>query len=56
MPETAQQYIQRILSHVEGHDAIKVQRTTAAKLKKLIQGRTLERDEVEARARQVVDG
>jgi hypothetical protein len=40
MPETAQQYIQRILSHVEGHDAIKVQRTTAAKLKKLIQGRT----------------
>jgi hypothetical protein len=40
MPETAQQYIQRILSHVEGHDAIKVQRATAAKLKKLIQGRT----------------
>jgi hypothetical protein len=39
MPETAQQYIQRILSHVEGHDAIKVQRATAAKLKKLIQGR-----------------
>src|SRR5580658_6232412 len=40
MPETAQQYIQRILSHVEGHDAIKVQRATAAKLKKLIHGRT----------------
>jgi DinB superfamily len=40
MPETAQQYIQRILGHVEGHDAIKVQRATAAKLKKLIQGRT----------------
>ena len=40
MPETAQHYIQRILSHVEGHDAIKVQRATAAKLKKLIQGRT----------------
>ncbi len=40
MPETAQQYIQRILSHVEGHDAIKVQKTTSAKLKKLIQGRT----------------
>ena len=38
MPETAQQYIQRILGHVEGHDAIKVQRATAAKLKKLIQG------------------
>ena len=38
MPETAQQYIQRILSHVEGQDAIKVQRASAAKLKKLIQG------------------
>lgn len=37
MPETAQQYIQRILGHVEGQDAIKVQRGTAAKLKKLIQ-------------------
>ncbi len=40
MPETAQQYIQRILSHVEGQDAIKVQRATAAKLKKLTQGLT----------------
>jgi DinB superfamily len=38
MSETAQQYIQRILGHVEGHDAIKVQRATAAKLKKLIHG------------------
>jgi hypothetical protein len=38
MPETAQQYIQRILGHVEGQDAIKVQRASAAKLKKLIQG------------------
>ena len=38
MPETAQQYIQRILGHVEGHDAIKVQRASAAKLKKLVQG------------------
>ena len=37
MPETAQQYIQRILGHVEGQDAIKMQRGTAAKLKKLIQ-------------------
>lgn len=37
MPETAQQYIQRILGHVEGQDAIKVQRGTAAKLKKMIQ-------------------
>jgi hypothetical protein len=38
MPETAQQYIQRILGHVEGQDAMKVQRATAAKLKKLTQG------------------
>jgi hypothetical protein len=40
MQETVQQYIQRILSHVEGSDAIKVQRATAAKLKKLVQGLT----------------
>ena len=40
MPETAQQYIQRILSHVEGQDAMKVQRATAVKLKKLTQGLT----------------
>jgi hypothetical protein len=40
MPETAQQYIQRILGHVEGQDAIKVQRATAAKLKKQIHGLT----------------
>ena len=40
MPETAQQYIQRILGHVEGQDAIKVQRGTAAKLKKLTHGLT----------------
>jgi len=38
MPETAQQYIQRILGHVDGQDAMKVQRATAAKLKKLTQG------------------
>ena len=38
MPETAQQYIQRILGHVEGRDAIKVQRATAPKLRKLTQG------------------
>jgi uncharacterized damage-inducible protein DinB len=37
MQETAQQYIQRILGYVEGHDAVKVQRSTAAKLKKSIQ-------------------
>ena len=36
MSETAQQYIQRILDHVDGQDAIKVQRGTAPKLKKLI--------------------
>jgi hypothetical protein len=35
MQETAPQYIQRILGYVEGQDAIKVQRGTAAKLKKL---------------------
>ena len=40
MQETAPQYIQRILGYVEGEDAIKVQRTTAPKLKKLIQVRT----------------
>lgn len=38
MPETAQQYIQRILSHVEGQDAIKMQQASTAKLKKLVQG------------------
>ena len=40
MPETAEQYIGRILGYVEGQDAIKVQRTTAPKLKKAIQGLT----------------
>ena len=35
MLETAEQYIERILGYVEGQDAIKVQRTTAGKLKKL---------------------
>ena len=38
MPETAEQYIGRILGYVEGQDAMKVQRSTAAKLKKSIQG------------------
>ena len=38
MQETAQQYIQRILGYVEGQDAIKVQRATVGKLKKLIRG------------------
>jgi len=40
MQETAQQYIGRILGHVEGQDAIKVQRASAARLKKLIRGLT----------------
>src|SRR5271157_369612 len=38
MQETAEQYIQRILGYVEGQDAIKVQRASAAKLKKLVRG------------------
>jgi DinB superfamily len=40
MQETAQQYIQRILGHVEGQDPIKVQKSTAAKLHKLSKGLT----------------
>lgn len=40
MAETAQQYIHRILGHVEGLDAIKVQRGTAPRLKKAIHGLT----------------
>jgi len=40
MQETAQQYIQRILGHVDGQDSVKVQRATAAKLKKSIRGLT----------------
>jgi len=40
MQETAEQYIHRILGYVEGQDAIKVQRATAAKLRKAISGFT----------------
>jgi hypothetical protein len=40
MQETAEQYIQRILGHVEGKDAIKVQRSSAMRLKKAIGGLT----------------
>jgi hypothetical protein len=40
MQETAQQYTQRILGNVEDEDAIKVQKATAGKLKKLIHGLT----------------
>jgi hypothetical protein len=38
MNETTQQYIQRILGHVEGLDALKVQTATPKKLEKLIKG------------------
>jgi DinB superfamily len=41
MQETAEQYIQRILGHVDGQDPIKVQQSTAPKLKKLTKGLTL---------------
>jgi len=40
MPESAEQYIARILGYVKGQDPIKVQRSTAGKLKKLTQGLT----------------
>ena len=40
MPETAEEYIHRIVGYVEGQDAMKVQRSTASKLKKSIQGLT----------------
>ena len=40
MAETAEEYIHRILGYVEGQDARKVQRSTATKLKKSIQGLT----------------
>jgi hypothetical protein len=40
MQETAEQYISRILGHVDGQDAIKVQRSTAARLKKAVNGLT----------------
>lgn len=40
MQETAEQYISRILGHVDGQDAVKVQRSTAARLKKATSGLT----------------
>ena len=40
MQETPQQYIQRILGHVDGEDALTVQKSTPAKLKKLVRGLT----------------
>lgn len=38
MPETPQQYTQRILSYVEGKNALKIQRSTAGELKRLTRG------------------
>ena len=38
MPETAQQYIQRIIGNVNGQDPVKVQATTAKKLDRLLKG------------------
>jgi len=38
MNETAQQYSQRILSHVQGRDPLKAQSATAKKLERLIKG------------------
>ncbi|MGA7919680.1 MAG: DinB family protein [Candidatus Acidiferrales bacterium] len=38
MNETPQQYIQRILGHVEGQQPLKVQSRTAAKIGRLLQG------------------
>jgi hypothetical protein len=40
MNETPQQYTQRILGHVQGLDALKVQSATPKKLKKLIAGKS----------------
>lgn len=40
MQETAEQYIARILGYVKGEDPVKVQRATAGKQKKLMQGLT----------------
>jgi hypothetical protein len=38
MQETAQQYVQRILGHAEGHDPLRVQATTPNKLDRLTKG------------------
>ena len=38
MQETTQQYMRRVLGYVDGQDAIKIQRATAARLKKAIHG------------------
>src|SRR6202035_3841117 len=41
MQETPQQYTRRILGHVQGRDALKVQAATPRKLKKLIAGKSI---------------
>ena len=38
MQETAQQYIQRILGHLDGKDPLRVQQDTPKKLQKLLKG------------------
>jgi hypothetical protein len=38
MPETAQQYTQRIMAHAQGEDPIKVQSSTNKKLERLVKG------------------
>jgi len=40
MKETPQDYTKRILGHVEGQDALKVQSGTAQKLERLIKGQS----------------
>jgi uncharacterized damage-inducible protein DinB len=40
MQETPQQYTQRILSHSQGQDSLRLQQTAPAKLAKLIKGKT----------------
>ncbi len=38
MPETVEQYKQRIMGHLSGQDPLKIQSTTAKKIEKLIKG------------------
>jgi DinB superfamily len=40
MPETPQQYTQRIIGNIEGKDPLQVQRQTAGKLARLVRGLT----------------
>ncbi len=43
MPETVQEYTQRLLSHVEGKDALRQQQTAPKKLAALIKGKKKDR-------------